>query len=67
MSPITNLFSSPKAKEVMASPSPKVNAEPAPVNTDSLKRVGRASLIATSAQGVLGNAKTGRKQLLSDI
>ncbi len=64
MSPITKLFSSPKVKEVMASPAPKVDADPAG-NKDALRRVGRAALIATSAQGVLGNATTGRGKLLS--
>lgn len=66
MSAIGKLFSSPKVKEIMQpTPPPSVNAEPA-ANNDKLRRVGRASvLINTSGQGLLGNANTGRRQLLS--
>lgn len=61
---VSKLFSSPEGRKVIESAPPKVSAEPAG-NADALKRVGRAALIATSAQGVLGNPTTGRKQLLS--
>lgn len=65
MSPITKLFSSPKMKEAVQPSRPNVSAEPSAPDAEKLRRVGRAALIATSAQGVLGNPTTGRKQLLS--
>lgn len=58
-----------EAVRTEAAPPPVVNEEPKPTPTaspESLRRMGRASLlINTSAKGILGDAKTGRKQLLS--
>lgn len=67
MSPITNLFSKPEIKErINPTPAPSTNAAPDGPDPEKLRRMGRASLlINTSAGGVLGNAQTGRKQLLS--
>lgn len=51
---------------VQAAAAPQVNAEPAAGRSaEDLRRTGRASLISTSSQGVLGNPKTGRRSLLS--
>lgn len=65
---MSHIFSSsPKMIDaIKATSAPQVNAEPPAPNMETLRRAGRASLlINTSAQGVLGNAKTGRSSLLS--
>jgi hypothetical protein len=61
MSGIGEVFSSKKANPITPTEPPKVVAEP--TKDERLARTGRASLIATSSQGILGNAQTGRKQL----
>ena len=61
MSGITTLFSGPKKVDAVApTPPPVVTND---TKEEKLARVGRASLISTSAQGILGNAQTGRRQL----
>lgn len=65
MSPITNLFSGPKKADPVKASTPSVNTEPAGSDPEKMRQIGRASLIATTPQGVLGNAQTGRKKLLS--
>lgn len=67
MSSFTEMFSKPKTKAVMQTPSPQIATTGAIApNAEALRRAGRASLfINTSSQGVLGNAKTGRQSLLS--
>lgn len=57
---VGKLFSSEKAKPIEPITPPKV-AEAS--KDEKLARTGRASLIATSAQGILGQAQTGRKKL----
>lgn len=65
MSGISQIFSSSKPKELTPITPPKVaeSTNPAASKEERLARAGRASLIQTSAGGVLGNAQTGRKQL----
>lgn len=62
---MSGLFGSAK-KAVEQVQSPQVVSKPAAPDAEALRRAGRASLlINTSSQGVLGQAKTGRGQLLS--
>lgn len=57
-----------KATDQVASPTPQVTAQPASPDAAALRRAGRASLLLNSSpQGVLGQAKTGRAQLLSAV
>lgn len=64
MSGIVNTLFGSKPKLPQPVQPPVVNNDPAAsADKERLARVGRASLISTSAQGVLGNAQTGRKQL----
>ncbi len=64
MSAVTDIFKPKEAKALTPMIAPSVKAEPAGTSAEErLARTGRASLIATSSQGILGNATTGRKQL----
>jgi hypothetical protein len=70
MAPIGKLFGGgSKPAPVQAITPPSVRAEPEPAaggeDKEKLRRVGRAALIQTSTQGVLGQAQTGRKKLLA--
>ena len=56
------MFSSKKPQQAAPIDPPKV-VDPKTKKGRELANVGRASAIHTSPQGVLGNAKTGRKQL----
>jgi len=49
--------------QVISSSVPKVNKEPKATDQDRLRRAGRASLISTTQQGILGTAPTNRRQL----
>lgn len=62
-----SLFGGPKNVQAAVSPSPQINTTGAIApNAEALRRAGRASLlINTSAQGVLGQPKTGKSSLLS--
>lgn len=60
---MTKIFgTTKKAADISPTTPPKVTTEP-DTKDERLARTGRASLIATTPQGVLGNATTGRKQL----
>lgn len=62
-----SVFSKSKPAQAAQSEPPSANAEPAAPSQEQLRRSGRASLIATSPQGILGSPTTGRKQLLSSV
>jgi hypothetical protein len=62
MSAVGEMFSSKKPNPTPVTPAPKIEAAPESKD-EKLARVGRASLISTSSQGVLGEATTGRKKL----
>ena len=62
MSGISEIFSGPKKTNSVAPITPP-SVTPEASKDEKLARIGRASLISTSAQGLLGNAQTGRKQL----
>ena len=55
-----DMFSSKEPKQTRAIEAPKVVDKP---KDKKLAQIGRSSLISTSSVGLLGNAKTGRKQL----
>lgn len=62
MSGISEIFSGSKKTAPMTPITPP-SVTPEASKEEKLARAGRASLISTSSQGLLGNAQTGRKQL----
>lgn len=46
-------------------PAPTVDDTSGDTSRDKMRKVGRAALIASTPQGVLGNASTGRNKLLA--
>jgi hypothetical protein len=64
---IASMFGGGKKKGAPApAPTPSVTDDSsASVDREKMRKVGRAALIASSPQGVLGNATTGRQKLLS--
>lgn len=62
MSAVGEMFKPVKPKETPVTKAPVVAAEPE-AKDEKLARIGRASLISTGSQGLLGDATTGRKKL----
>lgn len=55
----------PKSGSASTPNSPNVSSSSTDINREDMRKRGRAALVASTPQGVLGNAPTGRAQLLA--